>query len=75
MIRSMVVLPLPDGPSTAVMECSATVSVASDSTGVAPNDSCQPLDLQRVHLVPRWRENHAPRITLGTAANPTMTAA
>ena len=49
MSRSSVVLPLPDAPSTAVIEPSGTTRSTSVSTGVAPNRLATRPELDRAH--------------------------
>ncbi len=84
MMRSSVVLPLPDAPSTAVIDLSGTVRSTSVSTCTGPKATAQALDPSAI--VPlmwrsppaaglRRRANQAATTRFGTAASSTMATA
>ena len=76
MVRSSVVLPLPDAPSTAVNDRSGTVRLTSFSTCTGPNATRRPSTRSAVpaHVAItapaglRRRANQATTTRLGTAA-------
>ncbi len=78
MSRSNVVLPLPEAPSTAVIDRSGTLRSTPASTRVAPkallaSRSSIALMPRSVHY--RERSNHNPSNVPGTTASATMTSA